>query len=158
MASAKSVPEALRAWLNLLPAEQRREVESAMGAGWPTAADAPPQPTPSPSEGDPATTPIPEEPSHVQPQSQEFSAQQEWYSSQDKLFTGFVPPEFPCQDDDLSAPASSSASQRPTAEEALPEPSAPDQEPWLLPKPDTCLFNIFGDSFELQVLKEKIVR
>ena len=37
-------------------------------------------------------------------------------------------------------------------------PQAPDQEPWLLPKPDTCLFNIFGESFQLQDIKERIAK
>ncbi|OLP94348.1 hypothetical protein AK812_SmicGene23634 [Symbiodinium microadriaticum] len=31
-------------------------------------------------------------------------------------------------------------------------------QPWLSPKPDTCLFNVFGESFELQALKEKIAK
>ncbi|CAE7248498.1 unnamed protein product, partial [Symbiodinium microadriaticum] len=61
-------------------------------------------------------------------------------------------------DDDLSAQHSASASQQPTAEAAHAEPTSPDQEPWLLPKPDTCLYNIFGESFELQALKEKIAK
>ena len=155
MASAPTAQEALRAWLNLLPPDQRQAAESVMGAGWLASADAPAEPTPSPSQGDPATTPIPEEPRPTQPQSQELLAQQEWYASQDKIFSGSIPPEIPWQDDDLSAHAASSASQQPTVDEALTEPSAPDQEPWLL---DTCLFNIFGESFELQVLKDKIAK
>ena len=57
-----------------------------------------------------------------------------------------------------SPPRPSSASQQPMVNEAHAEPSAPDQEPWLLPKPDTCLFNIFGESFELQALKDKIAK
>ncbi|CAE7249387.1 unnamed protein product [Symbiodinium sp. KB8] len=58
-------------------------------------------------------------------------------------------------------PASAQASDEPThptLNETSTEPQAPDQEPWLLPKPDTRLFNIFGDSFELQALKEKIAK
>ena len=118
----------------------------------PTPAQASDEPTPSPSQADPATTPIPEEPSPI------LLAQREWYDSQDKIFMGPIPPETPWQDDDLSAQASSSASQQPMVNEAHAEPSAPDQEPWLLPKPDTCLFNIFGESFELQALKHKIAK
>ena len=161
MASASTAQEALRAWLNLLPPDQRRAAESAMGAGWPasaeasdepTPAEASDEPTPSPSQADPATTPIPEEPNPV------FLAQREWYDSQDKIFRGPIPPETPWQDDDLSAQSSSSASQQPMVNKARTEPPAPDQEPWLLPKPDTCLFNIFGESFELQALKEKIAK
>ena len=87
-----------------------------------------------------------------------FLAQQEWYHGQDKIFRGPIPPESPWQDDDLSAQHSASASQQPTAEAAHAEPTSPDQEPWLLPKPDTCLYNIFGESFELQALKEKIAK
>ena len=156
MASAPTAQEALRAWLNLLPTDQREAFQSAMGASLPGAADVPTEPTPLPSQGDPATTPIPEEPSLIQPQSQEFLAQQEWYDGQDKIFSGSIPPEMPWQDDDLSAHASSSASQQPTVEATLPEPpSAPDSEPWLVPKPDTCLFNIFGESFELGVLQKR---
>ncbi|OLQ08286.1 hypothetical protein AK812_SmicGene8223 [Symbiodinium microadriaticum] len=87
-----------------------------------------------------------------------FLAQREWYDSQDKIFQGLIPPETPWQDDDLSAQPPSSASPQPTLNETSTEPQAPDQEPWLLPQPDTRLFNIFGDSFELQALKEKIAK
>ena len=120
MASAPTAQEALRAWLNLLPPDQRRAAESAMGAGWPASAEAShepnpaeasDEPTPSPSQADPATTPIPEEPNPV------FLAQREWYDSQDKIFRGPIPPETPWQDDDLSAQHSSSASQQPTVNE-----------------------------------------
>ncbi|CAE7569313.1 unnamed protein product [Symbiodinium sp. KB8] len=161
MASPQTAQEALRAWLNLLPPDQRLAAQSVMGAGWPasakasdepTPADASAEPTPSPRQADPATTPIPEEPSPV------FLAQREWYDGQDKIFRGPIPPETPWQDDDLSAQQSSSASQQAAANEAYTEPTAPDQEPWLSPKPDTCLFNIFGESFELQALKEKIAK
>ena len=98
MASAPTAQEALRAWLNLLPPDQRRAAESAMGAGWPasaeasdepTPAEASDEPTPSPSQADPATTPIPEEPSPI------LLAQREWYDSQDKIFMGPIPPETP---------------------------------------------------------------
>ena len=161
MASPQTAQEALRAWLNLLPPDQRLAAQSVMGAGWPasakasdepTPADASAEPTPSPRQADPATTPIPEEHSPV------FLAQREWYDGQDKIFRGPIPPETPWQDDDLSAQQSSSASQQAAANEAYTEPTAPDQEPWLSPKPDTCLFNIFGESFELQALKEKIAK
>ena len=118
----------------------------------PAPAAASDEPTPLPSEANPATTPIPEEPSPV------LLAQREWYDSQDKIFRGPIPPETPWQDDDLSAQPSSSASEQPMVNEAHTEPPAPDQEPWLLPKPDTRLFNIFGESFELQALKEKIAK
>ena len=152
MASAPTAQEALRAWLNLLPPDQRRATESAMGVGWLPRPMLPTSLPHRPAKPIPATTPIPEEPSPV------FLAQREWYASQDKIFLGPIPPETPWQDDDLSAHASSSASQQPTVDEAHAEPSAPDQEPWLLPKPDTCLFNIFGESFELQALKDKIAK
>ena len=122
---------------------------SAKASDEPTPAEASEEPTPSPSQADPATTPIP---------NPVFLAQREWYDSQDKIFRGPIPPETPWQDDDLSAQHSSSASQQPTVNEAHTEPPAPDQEPWLLPKPDTCLFNIFGESFELQALKDKIAK
>ncbi|CAE7394117.1 unnamed protein product [Symbiodinium microadriaticum] len=153
-------PEALRAWLNLLPPEERRAAQSAMGATLPASAQAshepthvaaPDEPTPTPSQADPSTTPIPEEPNPI------LLAQREWYDSQDKIFQGPIRPE-PWQDDDLSAQPSSSASPQPTVNETSTAPQAPDQEPWLLPKPDTCLFNIFGESFELQARKEKIAK
>ena len=35
---------------------------------------------------------------------------------------------------------------------------APDQEPWLLPNPDTCLYTIFGEPFQLQNIKESIAK
>ena len=133
MAAPQTAQEALRAWLNLLSPEERRVAESAMGATLPA-------------------SPIPEEPNSI------LLAQREWYDSQDKIFQGLIPPETPWQDDDLSAQPSSSASPQPTVNETSTEPQAPDQEPWLLPKPDTCLFNIFGESFELQALKEKIAK
>ena len=132
-----------------------------MGATLPSSAQAsdesarvtaPDEPTPSPSQADPSTTPIPEEP------NSSLLAQREWYDSQDKIFQGLIPPETPWQDDDLSAQPTSSASPQPTLNETSTEPQAPDQEPWLLPQPDTRLFNIFGDSFELQALKEKIAK
>ena len=68
------------------------------------------------------------------------------------------PTRDPLQDDDLSAQPTSSASPQPTLNETSTEPQAHDQQPWLLPQPDTRLFNIFGDSFELQALKEKIAK
>ena len=40
MASASTAQEALRAWLNLLPPDQQRAAESAMGADWPASAGA----------------------------------------------------------------------------------------------------------------------
>ncbi|OLP82492.1 hypothetical protein AK812_SmicGene36850 [Symbiodinium microadriaticum] len=129
--------------------EERRVAES---ADEPTHVAAPDEPTPTPSQADPSTTPTPEEPNPI------LLAQREWYDSQDKIFQGLIPPETPWQDDDLSAQPSSSASPQPTVNETSTEPQAPDQEPWLLPKPDTCLFNIFGESFELQALKEKIAK
>ena len=85
-------------------------------------------------------------------------AQREWYDSQDKIFQGPIPPETPWQDDDLSAQPSSSASPQPVVSESSASPQAPDKEPWLLPKPDTCLYNIFGEAFQLQALKEKIAK
>ena len=161
MAAPQTAQEALRAWLNLLTPEERRIAQSAaMGATLPASAQAsdeptqvaaPDEPTPTPSQADPSTTPIPEEPNPI------LLAQREWYDSQDKIFQGPIPPETPCQDDDLSAQPSSSASPQPTGDDST-APQAPDQEPWLLPKPDTCLFNIFGESFELQALKEKIAK
>ena len=117
-----------------------------MGAGWPTPAEASGQPTtattsaeptPLPGEADPASVPIPEEPSPL------LVAQREWYDTQDKIFQGIIPPEIPWQDDDLSAQQSSSASQQPTAAKDHTEPTAPDQEPWLMPKPNTRLFKHF---------------
>ena len=84
-----------------------------------------------------------------------FLAQQEWYDGQDKIFRGPIPPESPWQDDDLSAQHSASDPQQPAADAAHAEPTSPDQEPWLLPKPDTCLYNIFGESFELQATRKK---
>ncbi|OLQ09387.1 hypothetical protein AK812_SmicGene7013 [Symbiodinium microadriaticum] len=161
MAAPQTAQEALRAWLSLLSPEERRVAESAMGATLPASAQAsdepthvaaPDEPTPTPSQADPSTTPIPEEP------DSSLLAQREWYDSQDKIFQGLIPPETPWQDDDLSAQPPSSASPQPTLNETSTEPQAPDQEPWLLPKPDTRLFNIFGDSFELQALKEKIAK
>ncbi|OLP83471.1 hypothetical protein AK812_SmicGene35767 [Symbiodinium microadriaticum] len=160
MAAPQTAQEALRAWLNLLPPEERRAAQSAMGATLPASAQAshepthvaaPDEPTPTPSQADPSTTPIPEEPNPI------LLAQREWYDSQDKIFQGPIRPE-PWQDDDLSAQPSSSASPQPTVNETSTAPQAPDQEPWLLPKPDTCLFNIFGESFELQARKEKIAK
>ena len=155
----KTAQEALRAWLNLLSPEERRVAESAatlpasaQASDEPTHVAAPDEPTPTPSQADPSTTPIPEEP------NSSLLAQREWYDSQDKIFQGLIPPETPWQDDDLSAQPPSSASPQPTVNETSTEPQAPDQEPWLLPKPDTRLFNIFGDSFELQALKEKIAK
>ncbi|CAE7238129.1 unnamed protein product, partial [Symbiodinium sp. KB8] len=153
--------EALRAWLNFLSPEERRAAESAMGATLPSSAQAsdepahviaPDEPTPAPSQADPSTTPIPEEP------NSSLLAQREWYDSQDKIFQGLIPPETPWQDDDLSAQPTSSASPLPMPTETSTEPQAPDQKPWLLPKPDTRLFNIFGDSFELQAIKENIAK
>ena len=125
---------------------------SAQASDEPTHGAAPDEPTPTPSQADPSTTPIPEEP------NSSLLAQREWYDSQDKIFQGLIPPETPWQDDDLSAQPPSSASPQPTLNETSTEPQAPDQEPWLLPRPDTRLFNIFGDSFELQALKEKIAK
>ena len=160
MAAPQTAQEALRAWLSLLSPEERRAAESAMGATLPSSAQAsdeptrvtaPDEPTPSPSQADPSTTPIPEEP------NSSLLAQREWYDSQDKIFQGLIPPETPWQDD-LSAQPTSSASPQPTLNETSTEPQAPDQKPWLLPQPDTRLFNIFGDSFELQALKEKIAK
>ena len=161
MAAPQSAQEALRAWLNFLSPEERRAAESRMGATLPASADASEEPTNvdtsaepavTPSQADPSTTPIPEEPNPT------LLAQQEWYDSQDKIFQGPVPPETPWQDDDLSAQPSSSASPQPTASEQRASPQAPDQEAWLLPKPDTCLFNIFGDSFKIQDIKEKVAK
>ena len=161
MAAPQTAQEALRAWLNLLPPEERRAAQSKMGATLPASAEAsdehthvaaPDEPTPTPSQADPSTTPIPEEPNPI------LLAQREWYDSQDKIFQGPIPPETPWQDDDLSAQPSSSASPQPMVNETSASPQAPDQEPWLLPKPDTCLFNIFGESFQLQALKEKIAK
>ena len=161
MAAPQTAQEALRAWLNLLSPEERRAAESAMGATLPSSAQAsdeparvtaPDEPTPSPSQADPSTTPIPEEP------NSSLLAQREWHDSQDKIFQGLIPPETPLQDDDLSAQPTSSASPQPTLNETSTEPQAHDQQPWLLPQPDTRLFNIFGDSFELQALKEKIAK
>ena len=161
MAAPQTAQQALRAWLNLLSPEERRIAESRMGATLPASAaaseeptnvDTPAAPTASPSQADPSTTPIPEEPNPT------LLAQQEWYDSQDKIFQGPIPPDSPCQDDDLSAQPSSSASPQPMASENRASPQAPDKEAWLLPKPDTCLFNIFGDSFQLQDIKEKIAK
>ena len=136
MASAAIAQEALRAWIKLLPPDQQEAILQSMGNSLPGEADAPPVPTSQPSQGDPATTPIPEEPRLTQPQSQEFLAQQEWHPGQDSFFSGPVPPEMPWQDDDLSAHASASSSQQPmqpTVDETLPEPtSTPDREPWLI--------------------------
>ena len=125
---------------------------SAQASDEPTHVAAPAEPAPTPSQADPSTTPIPEEP------NPSLLAQREWYDSQDKIFQGPIPPEIPWQDDDLSAQPSSSASPQPMVNEASPEPTAPDPEPWLMPKPDTCLYNIFGESFQLQDLKEKIAK
>ena len=161
MAAPQSAQEALRAWLNFLSPEQRRAAESQMGAALsasatasdePTNIDSPAEPAVSSGQADPSTTPIPEEPNPI------LLAQQEWYDSQDKLFQGPVPPETPWQDDDLSAQPSSSASAQPMGSENRASPQAPDQEPWLLPKPDTCLFNIFGEPFQLQNIKESIAK
>ncbi|CAE7327295.1 unnamed protein product, partial [Symbiodinium sp. KB8] len=115
---------------------------SAMGATLPASAQASHEPT---------HVAAPDEPNPI------LLAQREWYDSQDKIFQGPIRPE-PWQDDDLSAQPSSSASPQPTVNETSTAPQAPDQEPWLLPKPDTCLFNIFGESFELQARKEKIAK
>ena len=161
MAAPQSAQEALRAWLNFLSPEERRAAESKMGAALsasatasdePTNVDSPAEPTVSTGQADPSTTPIPEEPNPT------LLAQQEWYDSQDKIFQGPVPPETPWQDDDLSAQPSSSASSQPMGSEKRASPQAPDQEPWLLPKPDTCLFNIFGESFQLRDIKESIAK
>ena len=118
----------------------------------PTNVDSPAEPAVSTGQADPSTTPIPEEPNPT------LLAQQEWYDSQDKLFQGPVPPETPWQDDDLTAQPSSSASSQPMGSEKRASPQAPDQDPWLLPKPDTCLFNIFGEPFQLQNIKESIAK
>ena len=161
MAAPQTAQEALRAWLNLLSPEERRAAQSKMGATLPasaeasvepTSVDTPAEPTASPSQADPSTTPIPEEPNPT------LLAQQEWYDSQDKIFQGPIPPETPWQDDDLSAQPSSSASPQPMASEKSASPQAPDQEVWLLPKPDTCLYNIFGESSQLQAIKERIAK
>ena len=125
---------------------------SAQASDEPAHVIAPDEPTPAPSQADPSTTPIPEEP------NSSLLAQREWYDSQDKIFQGLIPPETPWQDDDLSAQPTSSASPLPMPTETSTEPQAPDQKPWLLPKPDTRLFNIFGDSFELQAIKENIAK
>ena len=114
--------------------------------------DSPAEPTVATGQADPSTTPIPEEPNPI------LIAQREWYDSQDKIFQGPVPPETPWQDDDLSAQPSSAASAQPMGNENRASPQAPDQEPWLLPKPDTCLFNIFGEPFQLQNIKEGIAK
>ncbi|CAE7291895.1 unnamed protein product [Symbiodinium sp. KB8] len=118
----------------------------------PTKVDTHADPTVPHSQADPSTTPIPEEPNLT------FLAQQEWYDSQDKIFQGPTPPDTPWQDDDLSAQPSSSASAQPIASQQKTSPQAPDAEAWLLPKPDTCLFNIFGESFQLRDIKEKIAK
>ncbi|CAE7251286.1 unnamed protein product [Symbiodinium microadriaticum] len=161
MAAPQTAQEALQAWLNLLTPEERSAAQSKMGATLPASAEASDEPnhvaasdepTPTPSQADPSTTPIPEEPNPI------LLAQREWYDSQDKIFQAPIPPETPWQDDDLSAQPSSSASPQPMASETRASPQAPDQEPWLLPKPDTCLFNIFGESFQLRDLKERIAK
>ena len=161
MAAPQSAQEALRAWLNFLSPEQRRAAESQMGAALSASAtasdehtnvDSPAEPAVSSGQADPSTTPIPEEPHPI------LIAQREWYDSQDKIFQGPVPPETPWQDDDLSAQPSSAASAQPMGSENRASPQAPDQEPWLLPKPDTCLFNIFGEPFQLQNIKEGIAK
>ena len=161
MAAPKSAQEALQAWLNFLSPEERRVAESKMGEALsaPTTAsdepinvDSPAEPTVATGQADPSTTPIPEEPNPI------LIAQREWYDSQDKIFQGPVPPETPWQDDDLSAQPSSAASAQPMGNENRASPQAPDQEPWLLPKPDTCLFNIFGEPFQLQNIKEGIAK
>ena len=118
----------------------------------PTNVDKPADPTAPHSQADPSTTPIPEEPNMT------FLAQQEWYDSQDKIFRGPIPPDAPWQDDDLSAQPSSSASAQPIASQPKTSPQAPDAEAWLLPKPDTCLYNIFGEPFQLRDIKEKIAK
>ena len=138
-------------WIKLLAPEQQELLEQArtMGAAIPTFADPSPEPSGQPaSENNPATTPIPEEPRPEQPHSQEYLAQQEWYSGQDSFFSGYIPPEIPWQDDDLTAQAAASSSQQPPRGETTSEPtsSSPDQDPWMLPKPDTRLFNIFGEA------------
>ena len=174
MAAAQTAQQALRAWLSLLTPEQRRLAnQQLMGAGLPAPAPASDEPSndaeaseeptgaagtelPIPvSQADPSTTPIPED--------SVLAAQREWYNSQDKRFQGPIPPETPWQDDDLSAQQPPPAPQQPLSSEPMPseapaEPTAPDQEPWFLPKPDTRLFNIFGESFELQAIKEKIAK
>ena len=161
MAASQTAKEALRAWLNLLSPEERRIAEATMGASMPASEAAPDEPTKVDthadptvphSQADPSTTPIPEEPNLT------FLAQQEWYDSQDKIFQGPTPPDTPWQDDDLSAQPSSSASAQPIASQQKTSPQAPDAEAWLLPKPDTCLFNIFGESFQLRDIKEKIAK
>ena len=160
MAAPQSAQEALRAWLNFLSPEQRRAAESQMGAALsasatasdePTNVDSPAEPAVSSGQADPSTTPIPEEPNPI-------LLAREWYDSQDKLLQGLVPPETPWQDDDLSAQPSSAASAQPMGSANRASPQAPDQEPWLLPKPDTCLFNIFGEPFQLQNIKESIAK
>ncbi|CAE7365697.1 unnamed protein product, partial [Symbiodinium sp. KB8] len=120
--------------------------------GEPTNVDNHAAPTAPHSQADPSTTPIPEEPNLT------FLAQQEWYDSQDKIFQGPIPPDTPWQDDDLSAQPSSSASAQPMASQQKTSPQAPDAEAWLLPKPDTCLYNIFGEPFQLRDIKEKIAK
>ena len=161
MAAPQSAQEALQAWLKFLSPEQRREAESKMGAALSASArasdehthvDSTAEPAASSGQADPSTTPIPEEPNPI------LIAQREWYDSQDKIFQGFVPPETPWQDDDLSAQPSSAASAQPTGSENTASQQASDQEPWLLPKPDTCLYNIFGESFQLQNVKESIAK
>ena len=154
MAASQTAKEALRAWLNLLSPEERRIAEATMGASMPASAAAPDEPTNVDTQAeptvpaDPSTMPIPEEPNLT------FLAQQEWYDSQDKIFQGPIPPDTPWQGDDLSAQPSSSASAQPMAGQKKASPQAPDAEAWLLPKPDTCLFNIFGEPFQLQDIKE----
>ena len=158
MAAPETAKEALRAWLNLLSPEERRIVEAKMGASVPASAASPDEPINVDTQAEPtvpadsSTTPIPEEPNLT------FLAQQEWYDSQDKIFQGPIPPDTPWQDDDLSAQPSSSASAQPIAGQKKASPQAPDAEAWLLPKPSTCLFNIFGESFQLQDIKEKIAK
>ncbi|CAE7669811.1 unnamed protein product [Symbiodinium microadriaticum] len=64
------------------------------------------------------------------------------------------------EDDDLTAQTAASSSQQPPRGETTSEPipSSPDPDPWMLPKPDTRLFNIFGEATDLQTLKGQIAR
>ena len=160
MAAPQSAQEALRAWLNLLSPEERRVAESRMGATLPASAaaseeptnvDTHAEPTAPHSQADPSTTPIPEEPNPT------YLAQQEWYDSQDKIFQGPSHQTHPgrtmiCQPSLHRQPLLSLWQARKGLA------SSPDAEAWLLPKPDTCLFNIFGEPFQLQDIKEKIAK
>ena len=166
MASPHSAKEALQAWLKTLSPEDRLKAQKfaddlPMGASLPASTEASgdlPQTgttassTSASNQADPSTTPIPEELNPV------LVAQQEWYAGQDKVFQGTVPPEMPWQDDDLSAQPSSSTGSQPMPSAPSAKPQVPDAEPWLLPTPDTRLFNIFGEAIRLQDVRENIAK